>query len=90
MRDALSFCLVVSEQLVPVMIDDTSDNIDLVRVQVCDQVFTVRSQIYQLFLLYLIWVLKVAGLFWLGYLRDFIKPDVNGPILTVLMCHDSF
>jgi hypothetical protein len=60
MRDALSFCLVVSEQLVPIMIDDTSDNIDFLGVQVCDQVVTVGCQIYQLFLLYLIWVLKVA------------------------------
>ena len=68
MPNALSFCLVVSEQLVPIMIDNTSDNIHLVRVKVCDQVFTVGSQIYQLFLLYLIRVLKVAGVFWLGNL----------------------
>ena len=43
MPNALSFCLVVSEQLVPIMIDDTSDNIDFVRVQVCDHVVTVGS-----------------------------------------------
>ena len=68
MRDALSFCLVVCEQLVPIMIHDTSYNIDLARVQVCDQVVTVRSQIHQLIFLYHIGVLKVAGVFWLGYL----------------------
>jgi hypothetical protein len=68
MRDTLSFCLVVSEQLVPIVIDDTSDNIDFFGVQVCDQVVTVGCQIHQLFLLYFIWVLKVAGVFWLGNL----------------------
>jgi hypothetical protein len=68
MRDALSFCLVVSEQLVPIVIDDTSDNIDFLGVQVCDQVVAVGCKIYQLFLLYLIRVLKVAGVFWPGYL----------------------
>jgi hypothetical protein len=50
------------------MIDDTSDNIDFVGVQVCDQVVAIRCKVYQLFLLYLVWVLKVAGVFWLGYL----------------------
>ena len=68
MRDALGFSLVVGEQLVPIVIHDASDDIDFVCVQVCDQVIAVRCKIYQRFLLYLIWLLKVAGLFWLGYL----------------------